>query len=269
MSIKIDINARHELINVDDIAHPVYRVLEVSRLIDIFEKKELSLTRPKLWDDPYENFLKYSQGIDRDNDKKRYTYDYWSNLLFGQCWTFNKENDAICRVYSPQGDRVKVKTTIKKLFDFFNKFQEDGFHSYIGVVQYDKEINIKTKISNVIRDSSGFPFDVDKLVKDYYLVKRDVFDYENGVRLLFYLPPKPENYINSIYQDPNNLDTCNLPLDAPQELFDEIVFDPRMTDSLTHTFISFFKNNLNFQKDIYKSTLYNKPYIREKVKYKF
>ena len=269
MPIVIDTRAKHELVDIVDISQPIFRVFEVFRLIDIFEQKILSLTRSKLWDDPYENFLKYCRGVDKDNDKIHYTYDYWSDLIFGQCWTLNEENDAIWRIYSPNSDRVKVKTTIKKLFDFVNKFQEKLFHSYIGRVKYDKEDNIKMKISNTIKNSDGFPFDVDSLVKNYHLVKRDVFDYENEVRLLVYLPPKPENHVNSIYQDSQNLDICNLPIDSTEELFDEIVFDPRMPDSLARAFISHFMINLKFKTNIYKSELYKKPYIREKIKPRF
>jgi hypothetical protein len=270
MPMEIDFSAKHKIVDIVDTTQSIYRVCEISRLIDIFVNKSLSLTRPKLWDDPYENFLKYAIGIDKYNDEEIHqSYEYLSNEIFGQCWTLNIENDATWRIYSPGGDRVKVKTTIEKLSNFMERFTDDGLYSYIGKVTYDKQENIISKISRAIKNKSPYtssPFDIESLVKNYYLVKRDVFDYENEVRLMVSLPSKPENYINSKYQDSKNLDICNLPLDDPEDFFDEIVFDPRMPDSLVRAFTSYFKSDLKYDKNIYKSTLYEKPYVREKVK---
>jgi hypothetical protein len=266
----IDFRAEHKLVDIVDATQSIYRVCEISRLIDVFVNKSLSLTRPKLWDDPYENFLKYAIGIDNYKDEEiHHSYDYLSNEIFGQCWTLNIENDATWRIYSPGGDRVKVKTTIVKLFNFMKRFTVNGLYSYIGKVTYDKQENIISKISIAIKNKSPYtssPFDIESLVKNYYLVKRDVFDYENEVRLMVSLPSKSENDINARYQDSKNLDICNLPLDDPEDFFDEIVFDPRIPDSLVRAFTSYFKSDLKYDKNIYKSTLYEKPYVKEKVK---
>jgi hypothetical protein len=89
------------------------------------------------------------------------------------------------------------------------RFTDDGLYSYIGKVKYDRQENIISKISRAIKNKSPYtasPFDIESLVKNYYLVKRDVFDYENEVRLMVSLPSKPKNYVNSIYQDSKNLD---------------------------------------------------------------
>ena len=100
-------------------------------------------------------------------------------------------------------------------------------------------------------------------------MKRNTFAYENEVRLLVCLPRPPENYKNAIYQDPENLDVCYLPLDNPVEFIDEIVFDPRMPDSLVKAYTSFLRDNYKFNKNIYKSTIYTKPIIKDKVKPKY
>jgi hypothetical protein len=79
MPVIIDFSAKHELVGIDDTTQSIYRVCEIYRLIDIFVNKSLSLTRPKLWDDPYENFLKYATGIDKYNDEEiRQSYDLGS-----------------------------------------------------------------------------------------------------------------------------------------------------------------------------------------------
>ena len=266
MHIIIDTRPKHELIDLDDINSPIYRVLEISRLIDVFELKVFELTAPKLWDDPYENFLKYSHGINLNDDRVRYNYEGYSKLIFGQCWTLNEENDAIWRIYSPSKDRVKVRTTIKKLQKVLKRIQDKEFMSYIGRVKYENEDDIKAKISTAIKNSHKLPFNKESLVREHYLVKREAFIYENEVRLLVCLPRPSDDFANAIYQDPDNLDICNLPLEDPRELFDEIVFDPRMPDSLVRAFTSYFRNVLKFEKEIRKSNLYQEPDIKVKVR---
>lgn len=269
----VDFSAKHELVNINDkdIKKPIYRVYEVSRLIDIFEKKDLCLVKPKLWDDPYENFLKYAQGVGEFRGKKiNFTYNYDQDTIFGQCWTLNKETDATWRIYSPMCDRVKVKTSIEKLFNFMKGFNDELLFTYIGKVKYTKQKNILSQITKEIKEQSPYlSFHFDSLIKKYYLVKRDVFKYENEIRLMVSLPDKRENDINSIYRDPNNLDVCRFPLPDPGNFFDEIVFDPRMENSLVRAFTTYFKSSLKFNKDIYKSKLYDKPYVKMKVNFEF
>lgn len=265
-------NAKHELININNINQPIYRVYEVSRLIDVFENKELSLVKPRLWDDPYDNFLKYATGIvyfrgKEGNYAVSHSYNYYHDQIFGQCWTINCETDATWRVYSPMCDRVKVKTTIEKLSKFINRYNDDNLYTYIGTVKYEKQEKIESKRAIDIANNPLYHFiDSDSLIRKYYFSKRDVFEYENEVRLMICLPQKKENEINSVYQDPRNLDICRFPLNNPEDFFDEIVFDPRMQDSLVRAFTSYFKFALNFKKDIHKSKLYEKPYVKVEFK---
>lgn len=263
--MRIDTSAKHYLFNIDDIDIDIYRVLEVSRLFDIFETRLLELTSPKSWADPYENFLKYSYGIEDENENVRHSFEGCSKLIFGQCWTLNAETDAVWRIYSPNKDRAKVKTTIRKLYELVQKIQDKWFRSYIGKVKYLPEVEIKKNISKGIEYPRNYFFVRDRLIKEYYLVKRDTFKYENEIRLIVNLPDPPENYVNAIYQDPDNLDTCNIPLDEPGDLFDEIVFDPRMPDSLVRAYTSHLKNEFKFAKDIHKSNLYLEPKIKQKI----
>lgn len=260
--LRLSAKATHEIVDIDDINSPIYRVIEVSRLIGIFEFEALNLTAPRLWDDPYENFLKYCRGIDITDDTIRWSFESYSELIFAQCWTLNEENDAVWRIYSPNKDRAKVRTTINKLFKVLNRIQDNFFRSCIGAVKYKDEDAIKRGISAAIKNDK-FAFFGEGLIKEFYLVKREAFAYEKEVRLMVRLHKPANDFVNAIYQDPDNLDVCNLPLADPEELFDEIVFDPRMPDTLVHAFTSYFRNELKFKKDIYKSNLYEKPVIKE------
>lgn len=261
----IDLSAQHELVDIDNENSEIFRVLEVSKLFDLFESGLLWLTAPKLWDDPYENFLKHISGISNDKDSVRISFEGHSKYIFGQCWTLNEETDATWRIYSPNKDRVKIKTTIAKLYNNVKKINEDGFHSYLGKIRYIPEHEMITNIVNGIK-KSFINFHPDNLIRKYYLTKREAFAYENEVRLMVRLPAPPENYRNAIYQYHEDLDLCYLPLDNPVEFIDEVVFDPRMPDSLVKAYTSYLCNNLKFNKDIYKSTLYTTPIIREPIK---
>jgi hypothetical protein len=264
----IDTSAKHYLIGVDNDDTKIFRVLEIFRLFDLFETNLLGLTSPKLWDDPYENFLRHSYGISTEEENLRISYEGYSKFIFGQCWTLNDETDAIWRIYSPNRDRVKIKTSIKKLHGSLQKIQDKWFRSYLGKVKYVTEHEIKKKIANGIMESKKYFMIKNTLIRDFYFVKRNTFMYENEIRLIVNLSRPPENYKNAIYQDPDNLDVCILPLEDPTDLIDEIVFDPRMPNSLVRAYISHLRNEFNFSKPIYKSTIYMKPEIKQEVSLK-
>jgi hypothetical protein len=263
--MRFDTRAKHYIIGIDDLDTEIYRVVEVFRLFEIFESGIITFTAPKMWEDPYENFLEYSYGFYDENSDMRISYEGYSKLIFGQCWTLSEETDAIWRIYSPNRDRVKIKTTVKKIQQVLEGIEDQWFRSYVGRVKYVPESDIKKAISELISNSNKTFIIRDKLIREFYLVKRKAFQYEDEVRVIVNLPEPPQKYTNAKYQDPNNLDICRIPLSNPVQLFDEIVFDPRMPDSLVRAYTSYLKNELQFTKEIYKSKLYSKPKIRVKV----
>lgn len=113
--MRIDTRAKHYLVDIENEKSEIFRVLEVFRLFDLFETKRICLTAPKLWDDPYEDFLKHSYGMSSENKDLRISFEGYSNYIFGQCWTLSEETDALWRIYSPNRDRVQIKTTIVKV----------------------------------------------------------------------------------------------------------------------------------------------------------
>lgn len=93
---------------------PIYQILPLKYAKLILTNKELRFNNVfKYWDDPYELFL-FKQNIliegtpltIKDFDKRHY----------GQCWSLNKDTDAMWRIYSPQKDGVRLKTTIRSYF---------------------------------------------------------------------------------------------------------------------------------------------------------
>ena len=262
--MKIDLSATHELIDIEDDS-VIYRIEEVHRLVDVFNNKLLTIVSPRVWDDPYEYFLKYCYGVSKETGA-RHNYEGYTKLIFAQCWTMNEESDAIWRIYSPNRDKVKIKTSVSKLHRILTIIKNKGFKSYIGKVKYVDEINIKQRISNLIRGTEKVPFIIkDDLIRNQYLFKRMAFSHEKEIRVLVTLPKPPEKYINAIYQDSDNLNLCHIPLEDPSDLFDELVFDPRMPNGQYKAYKSYFENELGYKKPIFKSNLYLRPNIVEKI----
>ena len=261
-------NAEHKLIGVKNRNLKIYRVLEVSRLFDIFERKSLGLVAPKYWEDPYERIFSNSFGIDSQEKRRRYSLEGYTKNIYGLCWTLNDENDSTWRIYSPNKDRVKIKTTINKLYKSVSKIDDKLFESYIGKVKYIKENTIIKNIKKAIRKQIETFRNVN-FIKEFYLKKRDSFKHENEVRLLVKTPPTEENeYYHRIdFIDEKSI--LNIPIKNPTDFIEEIVFDPRMPDNIINAFISHLKKEYKYNKNIFKSKLYLPPNVNIKVVHKF
>lgn len=236
-----------------DLDRPVYRVFTYDRIEQVFRERALGLLRPRKWEDPFENFILGAEGTLQDGTPYNIGFreDY-----FGQCWSLTKESDAMWRIYSPQKDGVKVKTTIRKLFQpvfeaggISKTIEGDDWNmsSFIGKVKYQSSKSLVAMLKNDVRmnskvlDQSGWG-----QASTFYF-KRYAFKHENEVRI--------------IYRNPNNAgDVVNIPVD-PNLLFDEIVLDPRMGDQE----VLDLKTKLldwGYAKKVTQSGLYKLPQLR-------
>ena len=206
-----------------DLDKPVYRIFSFQRLEEIFQERKLTLVKPKLWDDPFENFILNSTG--RLPDGREFQMGFRDNF-YGQCWSLIKESDAMWRIYSQEENGVKVKTTIRKLFtplfQVGGQFQKINgvvynLSSFVGKVKYADTKTLITmlkdgqRMSGKIFDQSGWG------QASTFFFKRVAFRHEKEVRLIY----------NS--QSDNHFDTFKFDIN-PIEVFDEIVFDPRMKE---------------------------------------
>src|SRR5690606_21988540 len=91
---------------------PVYRIISVDRLFELFRNRQNVLVNPKKWDDPFENFMMSSQI--RFESGFSITMGMKENL-YGQCWTRTRESDALWRIYSPVKNGVRISSTPRKL----------------------------------------------------------------------------------------------------------------------------------------------------------
>tara|TARA_R110000823_G_C15790955_1_gene486132 strand:- start:55 stop:834 length:780 start_codon:yes stop_codon:yes gene_type:complete len=230
----------------------IYRIFSFDRLTQLFNEQKLTLVKPKKWDDPFENFILKSTG--QFPDGTQITIGN-RDSFYGQCWSLTKESDAMWRIYSPDKDGVKVKTTIRKLFEPF--FRLGGVHhkingheynltSYIGKVKYQSTKQLtamltdRDRMSDKLFDQSGWGS------ASTFFFKRWAFRHENEVRLMY----------NGHSDSTINLESDIFKFDInPFEVIDEIVFDPRM-DKVIYERNKEITESWGFDKKIIQSGLY-------------
>ena len=109
------------LYNLDkaDLDKPIYRIMTIERLSELFNKGQLIFPQVKAWEDVYENFLLKSNFTDSDGSDFQIDDDF--EEYFGQCWSLTKDSDALWRIYSPDKKNIRVKTTIRKIAELLSR----------------------------------------------------------------------------------------------------------------------------------------------------
>lgn len=191
---------------------PIYRIFSIEHFCDLVLTETNTLVHPSKWDDPFENYLL--------NHKIETKYGPASNHsrknIYGQCWTLKEESDAMWRIYSSDKKGIKVKTTIRKLFDSFkqNCANLHNQYCYIGKVKYYKREDFKP-IRAEFEDSQKWSPN-GSLEAKTLLYKREAFSHEEEIRLIsFHWEKNPKSELFKY--------KCN-----PFELFTEITLDPRL-----------------------------------------
>jgi len=231
-------------ISQNEIETTIFRYTPIEYVLPVIVKGQNALSSPRKWDDPFENMLKLRKHPLRDR-------------AYGQCWTLNEETDAAWRMYVPMRNGVRLKTTIKKLYQSLihslhasndPQWKENGTIDplaetacFIGRVQYKKEEEVKSWFTEPRLTNIGSQLQAESL-----LIKREAFVPENEIRLI-YLDPC-NNGTNDYY-------TYNFEL---SNIIEQITFDPRMVDGLYDTY-SRILHKFGYAGDISRSTLYQVP----------
>lgn len=218
---------------------PIYRIFPIGRFIQILTTKQLTLVKPKKWDDPFENALLCS-AFQIGGDIADFAA---KDSVYGQCWTLHRETDAMWRIYSPSKDGVRLMTTPRKLLkslqDAIGKHSE--IKCFIGKVKYEYKSDLEecfSKIDLMNTNGSG--------IAESLLYKRKEFSHEREVRLIY-----------SGDDGKCESDILSYPID-PDDLFDRVLFDPRMEESLRKSYISAIRS-LGCNSEVKRSTLYDAP----------
>ena len=227
-----------------EFSRPIYRIFNLSYFMESFVTKTLVLSKPKSWDDPFENLFMNSPIIDK---QENFLFMESRNDFFAQCWTLNSENDAMWRIYSQNKNGIKVRTTINKLFNaLYNSLihnENRDFSCFIGKVKYytkSEMLNFITK-----NEIDGYPIlsASGKNLSRTLLIKRLEFEHENEIRIIF-------DSGNSVSGDIFRF------IINPYDLFDEIVFDPRM-DFFTYEALRSFILGMKYTNNVSQSDLYH------------
>ena len=214
----------------------IYRIIPRYRLIEILEKKQLTLTHPSMWDDPFENAvlsaeLHYGEDI---GDLAGICAG-----VVGQSWSLCPESDALWRIYSHDKSGVRIKSTPKKIFNALvnSKPKKPELYCFVGKVSYQDVSEIWK-----IHESTSALFTSDGIAKTL-LLKRKEFATGEEIRLVY--TDGPRQLFMSIDIDPN-------------QLIEEITLDPRATDTNLQM-IKAQATQIQYHGVINKSKLYDVP----------
>ena len=97
-----------------DLDKYIYRIISLERLEELFTTKNNVLVKPSKWEDLFENFILKSKV--RLSSGEIIEYNFYDRF-YGQCWTLHSVSDAVWRIYSPNGDKVRIRTTIRNLLE--------------------------------------------------------------------------------------------------------------------------------------------------------
>ena len=221
-------------------ATPIYRVFPVFRFLELLDTKQNALLRPEKWDDPFENLI--LKGIAQTAGGQTAQWGF-KNDLFGQCWSLEIESDALWRIYSPQKDGVKVRTTIEKLFNSLYNVSGStrDISCFIGKVEYLVKKSLQQWLGSVNPlDSTG------RGAAETLYVKRAAFRYEKEVRLVYF------DHSNQPKSDIHLYST------TPNSTFEECVLDPRMDERIANAYKDAIKKR-KFSGKVVQSSLYKEP----------
>jgi hypothetical protein len=157
--------------------------------------------------------------------------------LYGQCWTFERDSDALWRIYSPDKFGIRVRATIKNLFESFERNCVAN-NCFIGKVKYKPYCEIVNQLKD-LSSSEG-------LAKTL-LYKREEFTHEEEVRLIYH--NSGEEKCSNVFQ--YSFD--------PLKIITEVALDPRLSEKIVEVFINYIQSLGFKQNQIIQSPLYKLP----------
>jgi len=276
-----NINLTEDKLNI-----PIFRIISFDRMIEILESKKNTLTRPAKWDDPFEALISFVNV----EDSLDYPVKSFASYIYAQCWTFSEENDLLWRVYSPERDGIRIRSTPSKLLKSLNKSSSiikikehpeileqwpvgevtDYVESPEGdlVPVYEESITISQVIQPFIGQVEYLTF---HQIRNYLggirkespfyelarsiLIKREPFKNEEEVRFGVF------NF-NTIEPSLLSFDSGRFKYDFDiNETFEELVFDPRISRTKYDGLKDLIKK-LGYKNPILRSSIYDKPDIR-------
>lgn len=209
----------------------LYRIMKFDRVVQMFERNEITFAKPELWEDPYETHFKHS-------DLER---------AYAQCWCARGVSDAMWRIYSPDHTGVRISTSTKSLRKALQtEARGAGFEYIERGVEYLSPYNLRQKIAALRTDISSGQGTCK--ASDALFLKREAFDHEHEYRVVLSSSCEELDHRHIVSL------SCN-----PHKFIDSILIDPRAPKELADAFIFYFKNKLGFTRRVQSSALYRAP----------
>jgi hypothetical protein len=229
-------------INKENLKTSVYRIFKFEDILELLNYSKITLVKANLWEDPYENFILKCNATHKG---EKVSIEKIQEQMFGQCWSLLPESDAMWRIYSPDMKGVKIKSNIEKIFNIiFDDTKESSLAtSYLGKVQYKSKAELIEYLS--IPENTNLIAET-KSVINSHLHKRKEFEHEKEIRLIYFVDSKSQD---------NNQKIKKFEID-PNDLIEEICFDPRISERYYELYKNTFKN-LGYKGKIIKSDLYD------------
>lgn len=242
MSLLIGKPMKENILDVDDIDFPIYRIFSRARFLELMREGKNTLVRPRMWDDPFENcFLNCTAVTDKGEDVSlEIIRDKW----YGQCWTTEKDTDSMWRIYSQNKDGIRVRTTPRKIFSpLWGKSPLSWREKmcFMGMVNYSAREDIESflegsVVEHLVRN--------EKKMAKTLLLKRNEFRHEQEMRILYY-------DVNSRNQD----SIFQYEIDV-KEVIEEVTVDPRSGDDELQM-LSMYLRSSGVDAEVNKSSLYS------------
>lgn len=230
---------------------PIYKIMEFEYAYTMLKERILRIGKIKKWEDPFENFLlKQNFWYRKENgEQQKYDIHEISELLYGQSWSLTEESDAMWRIYSSNKTSVRIKTTIKKLFDSIYTHDMCEHTTFIGVVEYNSQDSLQEYLDQLKDEGISIWSlgSVHNMVNSLFN-KRDTFAHENEVRILYIAPLEAKEQCFTT-------DFIQYPIDV-NNVIDEICFDPRVSNDLYEAHLVALKE-IGYHNSIQKSSLYD------------
>ena len=228
----------------------IYRITTFENVVELFQKKKLTLSSPALWVDPLEKFL--LEGAFGINN----SYGTEVMAVFAQCWSKKARSEALWSVYSPNRTGIRIETTVRKLRASIAPTNQVSLRIFVGAVSYLPQ-SVKSSSSSEQKDNR-FEYEACKAFKRFQssldpkevakllLIKRMPFDHEHEVRLIAI----GENCAESYMQLDIN----------PKDLISSIQFDPRMQQATKTAMKNYLcSDEVGYERGFVKSMLYSVP----------
>lgn len=227
--------------NINENDH-LYRYISLAQFISLVENQKLFLKKVKSWDDTWEAPDDQLPVI-MDDGSERYAESLIVTSTVGQCWTYEKDSDAMWRIYSPDRQGIMIETDVGSFYEIANLNRA----VLAKVIYFNKNNYIEKRYEIANNKSYRYAGDM--------ALKREAFKHENEVRLLVCLQGYTE------ITNPWDIPVLGFSIDL--NLFiKSVTFDPRSNEWFVDTMMKYCESK-GLVCPIKKSTLYERNFYEE------